>query len=399
MLKKYKHQKKHDGDVLYSELREQIDKYFENGREPGYKTWYKKKSSKGKRLICEPDIELRKLQKNILRVFKGIDIYGRFSNSCLGFMPKKSIADNAMTHRKLMFEGSGISPFGGSEIKTIYGKHCAFFKNRAIAKEARAVQMDFKDAFDNITSNLVKEGLKEITSFSDEDIDRILKVTIRKGSLPQGAHTSPALQNVAFNVFDNYLRAMLVNKIHTKYGAKFCYTRFADDIVLSIGKTGVIHKMIPVIESAAKVFQLKINHKKTMIMSAKNGIFITGINVINSSTHLCVSRNYRNQVRSLIHKTTLLDRDSIEYHRNIQRIQGKILHVLSVDKPHGIKLWKYAVKRNVLTGKETIAKTKLDKKTLIANDIVINKRIKEYTNKYEYNENESNTSDKLYALY
>lgn len=399
MSKTY-NKKTYKGDVLYCELRDQIDIYFTNGRDPVYKTWYKKKSSKGRRLICEPDIELRKLQKGILKVFDDINIYERLSKSCLGFMPKKSIADNAMTHRRLMF-GKEIEehPFRDSDTRTVYGKSCSFYKNRLTAKEARAVKMDFKDAFNNISAKLIREGLKEITNFSEADIKRILKVSMRKGSLPQGAHTSPVLQNVAFNVFDNYLRAILVNKIYVKYGVKFCYTRFADDIVLSIGKVGVIHKMIPIIESVAKMFGLKINHKKTLIMSAKNGIFITGINVINSSTHLCVSRNYRNQVRSLIHKTSLLEKNSIEYEKSIQRIRGKILHVLSVDKSHGIKLWRYATTRGVLTGKEKIANTQLNKETLQCNDLVIHERLKEYTKKkYEHDEN-SKTGNELYSLY
>ena len=198
------------------------------------------------------------------------------------------------------------------------------------------------------------------------------------------------MQNIAFNVFDNYLLAILTKKIHAKYGVKFCYTRFADDLVLAVGKAGIVHKMIPIITSLAKTFGLRMNHKKTVVMSAKNGIFVTGINVINSSTHLCVSRNYRNQVRSLIHKTAQMnDRKSIDYLKNVQRIQGKILHVLSVDKTHGIKLWNYAVLRNVLTGNEKIAKVKLDLEARTECLKIKANRINQYTTKYEYNEDDN----------
>lgn len=380
-------------DKLSKGLREEIDNYFVDKSDGLYKTWFKKKATKGYRQISEPELILKRIQKKIKTLFDDINIHNRFSKSCFGFMPKKNIGDNALFHaRKLIEEkqaGKGIN-FLATKRVPFYGKILNLDNVPTSLSEARGIKMDLSDAFGSITSKLIKEGLIQITSFSKEDIERIVKTCTLKGVLPQGTSTSPGLQNIALDMFDNYLKAILSINIYEKFKIKFNYTRFVDDIVITMDKPGIIHKIIPMVESTARYYDLKINTKKTKIMSSKNGIFITGINIINSSTHLCVSRNYRNQVRSLIHKTAALDKDSLKYQKNVQRIQGKILHVMSVDKVHGIKLFKYAIKRSVFNGNEKIGKIKIGPSSLSYYKLETNQRKLQYTDKkkYEHNDNE-----------
>lgn len=387
----YKH------DKLTKSLRSEIDSYFNNNPSVCYKIWFKKKASGGRRQISEPELILKNIQKKIHSLFKEIELHKRFSKSCAGFMPNKSIGDNALVHSNYIFKSQkDISPFHNTIISKVYGKDAFFIGARVKLSEARALGMDLSDAFGSISKKMIKEGLREITSFSQEDIERIAKTCTLDGVLPQGASTSPDLQNVALNMFDNYLRASLHANITVKLKTNFHYSRFADDILISINKEGIIHKFIPIVESVAEYYDLQINRKKTKIMSLKHGIFVTGINIINSSTHLCVSRNYRNQVRSLIHKTAILeDKDSKKRLKNTQRIKGKILHVMSVDKAHGIKLFKYAVDRGILDGGEVINKTSL-KEGIRFQKEVSEKRKKLYTN-YKY-DNKNNDNQYEHSL-
>jgi len=108
-----------------------------------------------------------------------------------------------------------------------------FFPELSIVTNARihagstwVVSYDLKDFFPNTDLEKVRQVLRKCYSLEEEAMDWILRLTCRKGSLPQGAPTSPHLANLAFYDGDE-----LLSEFANSHGLS--YTRYADDMTFS----------------------------------------------------------------------------------------------------------------------------------------------------------------------
>jgi RNA-directed DNA polymerase len=108
-----------------------------------------------------------------------------------------------------------------------------FYPELSIVTNARihagstwVVSYDLKDFFPNTDLEKVRQVLRKCYSLEEEALECILRLTCRKGSLPQGAPTSPHLANLAFYDGDKLLSELA--NFHD-----LSYTRYADDMTFS----------------------------------------------------------------------------------------------------------------------------------------------------------------------
>jgi RNA-directed DNA polymerase len=212
-----------------------------------------KKSGKT-RLISAPSDGLKRIQKSILlRLLNPLGAHA----SAFGFLPNKSILDNA-------------SPHVGRPI---------------------VINVDIQNCFPNVAWQLVLAALNRdlSTKLSDKSISFLVDVCTSNGSLPIGSPTSPALLNRVLVNTDNILS--------NKAGLKECtYTRYADDLTFSGDEKAL--QMIGIAKSVLSRIGLHLDPIKTNIFRSGRRQICTGL-VVNDK--VSVPRNIRRRIRAAIH--------------------------------------------------------------------------------------------------
>ncbi|CAH0318100.1 reverse transcriptase family protein [Priestia megaterium] len=135
------------------------------------------------------------------------------------------------------------------------------------------LRLDIKNFFDNITFETVKEVFGEYfkldnASNNNKLLETFAEIITLRGSLPQGAVTSPTVSNIIFRRIDIRI---------ARYCKKFNinYTRYADDLLFSSNQSN-LHKgfFIKKIAFILRDLNLKINSSK--IKKTKNYISLNG---------------------------------------------------------------------------------------------------------------------------
>lgn len=184
-----------------------------------------------------------------------------------------------------------------------------FVTERNIVSNANAhlrcrvlLNIDLEDYFGSVKSRTLSGILqKEPFRFSQKLTQLLLQLTFYRGSLPQGAPTSPLLANLASVRLDEDLS-------HYAQQAGVTYTRYADDITFSTqfavmpdtlasrvkGKTVLASSLVNLIEQ----HKFRINFKKVRLNTKAERKEVTGLTVTN---RLNVTRRYLNQVRAMLH--------------------------------------------------------------------------------------------------
>src|SRR5690554_6782140 len=116
-------------------------------------------------------------------------------------------------------------------------------------------------------------------NFNYTDLKEILKVCFYKRNLPIGFITSPTISNIYMLPFDESIT-------ENKYYDGVMYTRYADDILISLSQTKdeKIELMLlkSVVSSSLKKYKLTLNNKKEKMVKLNNyGDYIKylGINI------------------------------------------------------------------------------------------------------------------------
>ena len=256
--------------VLYgekcSDLRISSFSYYANPKfcKKRYKTFTVKKKSGADRTIHAPVRGLKSILRALNLVLQCVD---KPHFAATGFVPEKSIADNARKH---------------------VGHHYVY-------------NLDLKDFFHSFDRNRVKMGFmsapfdlkgeKEPLAFllaslctHPFEVDGEIRTV-----LPQGSPTSPTLTNILCKKLDRRL-----NGLAKRFGATF--TRYADDITFSSSHnfysdekfTKELRRIIEVDQ------QLAINPKKTRLQKEAYRQEVTGL-IVNEKVN--VRRRYVKQIR------------------------------------------------------------------------------------------------------
>lgn len=372
-----------------------IEKILTEGVD-GHYTEFKIRKSSGKyRKISSPDDELKVVQKEILAIIE--PFFSRvISRESWGFVKGRNTLGHASLHRKVSWCGNGKMPVRGTQYKR-KNKRPIFLDNVDRASKAHvtavladcvprsAIRVDLKDAFGSIDKYALTAALIDLGSgfttgiptvmpgahkvltiahgepkfinishlSNKEFYTKIAAICCYKGALPQGAPTSPLMLNIALTRFDTTVVAILATKFAKRYHLQFKYSRFADDMIVTCNKDGIAKRAIPIMEGICEMYGLRLNRKKTLIMSKRNGMFITGINVINGPFHMSTSRRNRNKIRAAIYQASIIP-GSPKPDRVVQSIKGRIANIMSIDMAHGAKLLRYAEELGVLDQKDRV---------------------------------------------
>lgn len=221
-----------------------------------YESFYiPKKGGRGKRKIDAPNQELKVLQQRIYhKLLKRLNQH----QAATGYIPKKSIVDNALPH----------------------------------VRQDTVINIDLKDFFSNISSNRVYNCWR----FLGWDIKAAMALThicCYQKHLPQGAPTSPALSNICNIMLDTRLDAL------AKSGDG-CYTRYADDLTFSFPiysdrEKRILKTVFQVISAEDYEVQKK---KRVRIQRSHQRQTTTGL-IVNQKVNL--PRTMRRKIRSMQH--------------------------------------------------------------------------------------------------
>lgn len=155
---------------------------------PRYRQFKLKKRSGGERLIDEPERQLKRVQRLILRRLLG---QLRSHPAAHGFEHGRSIVTNALPH----------------------------------ARRAVVLRLDVQDFFPSTKPERVQAYFRRV-GWGAEASALLAKLCTHRGGLPQGAPTSPRLSNLVNFRLDARLTALA-----RRHGA--AYTRYADDMTFS----------------------------------------------------------------------------------------------------------------------------------------------------------------------
>lgn len=222
------------------------------------------KKSGGQRLINAPNKELKLIQRRLAnelyeyhtRLNKDKQINGVSQ----AFEKGKSIFTNAKIHRKKRF----------------------------------IINVDLENFFDNIHFGRVRGYLIKNKDFqlSEEVATVIAQLTCFKGSLPQGAPTSPIISNYICNIFN-----LRIIKLAKKY--KLNYTRYADDLTFSTNEKYFMENWEDFMENLKKEVEragFHLNEKKTRISYEDSRQEVTGV-IVNKK--ISIKREYYKNTRAM----------------------------------------------------------------------------------------------------
>ncbi|SPJ32488.1 retron St85 family RNA-directed DNA polymerase [Kushneria phyllosphaerae] len=230
-----------------------------------YKSFFIAKKDGGFRKINQPAKETKKLQRWVIeKVFSHLDIH----DCAMAYRAKVSIKDNALVHSN----------------------------NKYFLK------LDFENFFGSIKSEDIQNFLhdKKIKLDDDDvrDLARILCIKDEgKLCLSVGAPSSPAVSNAILYAFDEEISFWCLER-------KIAYTRYADDLTFSTKEQeacySIKEKVKSILESMAYP-RLKLNESKTLSLSKKNNIKVTGITVT-SDNKISIGRKRKRFIRSQVYK-------------------------------------------------------------------------------------------------
>lgn len=177
-----------------------------------YITFKVKKKSGGDRTIFSPNNGLKVIQKCLNLIFQ--IIYNLPSKSTTGFVPGRSIVDNAKVHinRNYVFNVDLKDFFNSIDQARIWGR--LQIQPFYFSKKEKRLELA------NIIASLCCHPI-EVERFVDGCWIKQIK-----NVLPQGAPTSPIISNIVCERLDFYL-----NAVARRFNLK--YTRYVDDITFS----------------------------------------------------------------------------------------------------------------------------------------------------------------------
>lgn len=294
-----------------------------------YTYFYLVKKSGKKRLIMAPKERLKYLQRWInFNILSKLD----YPTYVTGFVPKRSIINNAEIHK-------------GS--KFILSIDIENFFDSITFKEVLKVFRDIGYS-NNVAYNLSEictvEPRKSYYEKFSKEFSSFLNTKAKNNSvkrfLPQGSPCSPLLSNLVAVTLDNKLYDYAIKN-------NWKYSRYADDITFSSNTSINFDTALKRISRLVAQSGFRVNYEKVRLRKNGQAQYVTGLSI--SNNRVSIKKSKRKEIfqhlyfinRFGIEKHTQHLKTKEKYHSNYKDwLHGHILFHYSVDKQVGIKMMK-----------------------------------------------------------
>lgn len=168
------------------------------------------------------------------------------------------------------------------------GKNCALHAQQHVGYRY-TLFMDLENFFDSISSQHLQKYVPTT----------LLKHCLIQDHPRQGLPTSPILSEIAFLDCDKQIMETLKN-----LDCDVKYTRYADDLVFSCHKRGLLKRLAYLIKNIVESHGFTINVRKTKYRDQQKGrVIITGIAVDKDGIH--PSRATKKKMRAALHQKNI----------------------------------------------------------------------------------------------
>lgn len=261
-----------------------------------YTTFFIPKRSGGLREINAPNTELMERLKLMKEVFQ-YQLHVVYHNAAYAYVPNRNIVSALKIHQ--------------------HNKSRWFLK------------LDIKDFFPNCNFEFVSKTLHKIYPFStmtQEDIDSFLWICFRNDSLPQGTPMSPMLTNLIMIPIDYAIQEYA-------YENNLCYTRYADDILISAYNDFDWHRVVESIDTIFRTletpFQLK--REKTRYGSSSGRNWNLGL-MLNKDNKITVGYRNKKNYKAMLNNLMIAEASGNFWSRDeLYHFQGITSYYLSVE--------------------------------------------------------------------
>lgn len=249
--------RKHDGNDI-RDLARRLGTFDQDlsAVRPEYREIRVKKRSGGTRLLLEPSVELKKLQRCILhRLLKRLSAH----EAAHAYEAGRSIVTNAQPH----------------------------------TNKDMVIKADLVDFFPRTRSKRITEYFM-FCGWNEDAAELLTKLMVWNGGLPQGAPTSPRLANLV-----NFAMDARLTGLAKRYGG--CYTRYADDLTFSFLKKNAVKTstFLMMVSGIVKEYGYQMHRKeKLRVMTYARAQTVTGL-VVNQKVDL--PRGVRKWLRAVEH--------------------------------------------------------------------------------------------------
>ena len=206
-------------------------------------------------------------------------------------------------------------------------------------QKAILIHLDIKNFFGSVTEDMVYETLLSETGYAKSLCRLLAQLCCLYGSLPQGTITSPMLSNIVFRLCD-----VALAELADKY--RMDYTRYSDDLFFSGSNAVKVKDFLQESSGILLRFGFKLNTDKTKVRRGQHRQDVLGLTV---NDHLQVNRAYRRKLRQELYYLERFGKnckgvlESGDYLKYMQKLQGKLAHVIHIDPDNSI-LWEAHLK-------------------------------------------------------
>lgn len=272
---------------------------------PHYDTFYIPKHSGGLRRIDAPKQELMFALKQMQLLFEN-NFHTLAHNAAYAYVKTRSTVDALQKHQK--------------------------HKSRWFLK------LDIKNFFPNCTETLIMAQLQKIFPFNliCEDpeahhaLQTCVKLCLLNEVLPQGTPMSPLLTNLIMVPIDDTLTKLTQNN---PFNQHFCYTRYADDLLISCEFTfdwkKVQNKVQAVLKAEGTPFKLK--REKTRYGSSAGSNWNLGL-MLNKDNNITIGHKQKQRLKATIFAFLKDLTDGVTWSRiDVQTLLGNISYYKKVE--------------------------------------------------------------------
>lgn len=213
---------------------------------------------------------------------------------------------NALRELKAILENSFYALYHTSAFAYIHGRSTIDSDRRHQSNESRwYLKLDMKNFFPSINEDFLMSMLEQIFPFCvfinydygyKEELRKALSLCFLNNSLPQGTPTSPMLTNILMIPID-----YTISKMCREHNPYLCYTRYADDLLISskytFKWTEVQSNIMHIMDEFHCPFHL--NNEKTRYGSSSGRNWNLGL-MINKDNNITVGHDNKKKYKTMI---------------------------------------------------------------------------------------------------